>query len=386
MDRERKNCLPIETCARWILVGVLALSGWGCTSVQQGGSRHTALMEATGTRASAAQLRAMSNMIAISVPGTIEAAADQIGAQSPDAATKRRALLWKIEVIPAFYQALFYSDPLAAALDAWSLSIQLEQAVSTAAASYQLGSLQPAAIEATHKIRMQIETAAKATTKTTEGFERGKATVERWAQDHPIVGAISSRPSILPELTRMAAGGLDISVFQVVADLPASVADLATRMDIYAAYLPNAARWQAELMAGDFENRGEVQRVLATIASVERLTERTNALLSPASIRSALDTATEQARAERIAALASIDQQRVETLGYVTNERIAAVADIDRQRASLSCSSSTNSGGRESLTWTTSRAASSAVGHWQSRSCSCSPLDSPYLCAASHPG
>jgi hypothetical protein len=62
-------------------------------------------------------------------------------------------------------------------------------------------------------------------------------------------------------------------------------------MDIYAAYLPKATRWQVELMADAFEDRGEVQRVLATIACVERLTARTNALLSPASIR-AVDTAT----------------------------------------------------------------------------------------------
>ncbi len=292
-------------------------------------------MEATGSKLGAADLRAMSNVLAISVPGTIEVTADEIVAQSPNAATRRRALLWKIEVIPAFYQALFYADPMAAALDAWSLSIQLENAVSTPTGAEQLGALQPVAIEATHKIRMQIETAARTTAKSPEGFERAKATVERWAQEHPIAGPISSRPSILPELTRMAAGGLDISVFQVVADLPASLADLAARMDIYAAYLPKAARWQAELMADDFEGRGEVQRALATLASVEKLTERANDLLSPTGIRTTLDTATGQVRAERVAALASIDQQRVETLAYVTSERVAALADIDRERVAL---------------------------------------------------
>jgi len=335
MDPERETRPRVDTCVLWSLVGLLSVAGWGCTNVQQGGSLHTALMETTGSKASAADLRAVCSVLAISIPGTIQLAADQIGAQSLDAAAKRRALLWKIEVIPAFYQALFYSDPLAAALDAWSLAIQLEQAASSPMGAKELGSLQPVAIAATHKIRMQIETAARAAARTTEGFERAKGMVERWAMDHPIVDRISSRPSILPELTRMAAGGLDISVFQVVANLPASVADLATRMDIYAAYLPEAARWQAELLAYDFEDRAEVQRVLATFASVERLTERTNALLSPASIKAALDTATRQIRDERIAALASVDQQRVETLAYLTRERVAAVADIDRQRIAL---------------------------------------------------
>jgi vacuolar-type H+-ATPase subunit I/STV1 len=133
----------------------------------------------------------------------------------------------------------------------------------------------------------------------------------------------------------MAEGGVDVSAFQVMADIPATVADLATRLDIYAAYLPKAARWQAELMAGDLAGSEETQRVLATFASVERLTERTNALLSPAGLRRALDDASGQIRAERIAALASVDEQRVATLAYLTQERVAAVAEIDRQREAL---------------------------------------------------
>jgi hypothetical protein len=220
-------------------------------------------------------------------------------------------------------------------LDAWSLSIQLENAVASDAWRKQLGSLQPRALDAARRVRMKIEGELKAAARDSEGFERGRATVERWAREHAIVGPISSRPSIRPELLRMAEGGLDTSVFQVMADMPATVADLATRMDIYTAYLPKAARWQAELMAEDFAGRAETQRMLATLASVEELTERTNALLSPAGLRGAFDDAGGQIRAERIAALASIDGQRVETLAYLTKERVATVADIERQRDAL---------------------------------------------------
>ncbi|BDG05636.1 hypothetical protein [Anaeromyxobacter oryzae] len=335
MHRDRKSRHALTFREYRSLLGVLALAAWGCTTVQQGGTQRTALMEASGTRLTVADLRAMSNLLAVSVPGTIEAAADEIGARSPDAATRRRAVLWKVEVIPAFYQALFYSDSLAAALDAWSLSIQLEQAVSTGAWRDRLGTMQPAAVEATHRVRMQIEATVKATARTTEGFDRARVVVERWAGNNPVVGPISSRPSIIPELVRLAEGGLDISVFQVMANIPATVADLATRMDIYAAYLPKAARWQAELMADDFAGGAEMQRALATLASVERLTERTNALLSPAGLRGALDDASARVRAERIAALASIDGQRVETLAYLTRERVAAVADLDHQREAM---------------------------------------------------
>lgn len=335
MDRERTNRLPVDTGARWGPLVLLALAGWGCTTVQQGGAQRTALMEVTGGQSSAGDLRAMDNVLVIRVPGIIEAAADQIRAQSPDAATRRRALLWKIELIPAFYQALFEADPLAAGLDAWSLSIQLEQAASSGVGEGQPGSLPPAAVEATHRIRTQIEVAAKAAARTPEGFERARTTLEKWAREHPIVGPISSRPSILPELARLAAGGLDVSVFQVVAHIPDIAADLGKRMDIYAAYLPKAARWQAELLADGLADREELQRVLTTLASVERVVERMNVLLAPGALRGALETASGQIRAEGMGVLAAIDQQRAETLAYLTRERVAAVADIDRERDAL---------------------------------------------------
>jgi hypothetical protein len=332
MERNRRSQHPVRTRACGGLLGLLAVAGWGCTSVQQGGSQRTALMEATGIKSRAADLRAMSNVLAISVPGVIETTADRIGARSPDAASRRRALLWKIEVIPAFYQALFYSDPLAALVDAWSLSIQLEEAVSSGAWKEPLGALQPVALEATQRIRTQVEAAAKASAVSTEGYDRARVTVERWAREHPIVGPISSRPSILPELVRMAAGGVDTTVFQVMADIPASLADLSTKMDIYAAYLPKAARWQAELVAEDLSSRAEMQRVLATLASVEKLTERANAMLSPTGLREALDDAGGRIRAEGTAVLDSVDRQRAETLAYLTRERAAVVADVDRER------------------------------------------------------
>ena len=65
MERKRKSQHPARTRACGGLLGLLAVAGWGCTSVQQGGSQRTALMEATGTKSRPADLRAMSNVLAI---------------------------------------------------------------------------------------------------------------------------------------------------------------------------------------------------------------------------------------------------------------------------------------------------------------------------------
>ncbi len=319
---------------RWLLP-VVALTACAGPQVQQGGPQRTALMLATGSETTATSVRAMTNLLAISVPGTIEDAADEMAAASPDAATKRRALLWKIELIPAFYQAFFYSDPLAAGLDAWSLALQLEDAVTTGAWRERLGTSQPTAIDMTHRVRMQIENALRDSPVRPEGFARARATVEGWVQEHPIVGPVFSRPSILPDLVRLAGAGLDVSIFQAVASIPATLADLATRIDIYAAYLPKAARWQAELMAGNVAESDEARRALATLASADALVRRTNELISPAGLRDALEAGRGGIEAQRVAALAAVDEQRVATLSYLTGERVAAVADLARERDAL---------------------------------------------------
>jgi len=335
MHRVRRNRVPIRAASSWPGMVLLALVCSGCTTVQEGGPQKTALMEATGAQVNAGDLRAVDNALAISVPGAIETAANRIAVGSTDSQVRRRALLWKIEVVPAFYQAFFYTDPLGAMLDAWALSIQVEERLASQAASEELGPLQPLATEAARTIRMQIEAAAKGGAKTPAGFEKAKQYVESWARSHPIIGPFSSRPSILPELVQKAAGGLDTSVFQAVANIPATVADIATRLDIYAAYLPKAGRWQAELLTDELAERSDSQQVMATFESIQKMTGRINALLTPEDLQAALDLARREVRAEGNTVLTAIDQQRVETLSYMTRERGAVVADIDRQRVTL---------------------------------------------------
>jgi hypothetical protein len=285
-----------------------------------------------GTQASLHELRTTQNVLALRVPGTLEAATDGIAAQSTDVVIKRHALLFKIEVIPAFYEALFNADPLAGTLDAWSLSIQLEGYLASGAGKNFFGPQQSLAIDAAAKVRLQIEFAARSVAKSSEGFSRAKGTVEDWAQKNPIEGNFYSRPSILPELAKLSAQSSDISVFQAVGDITGTVNDIATRLDIYAAYLPKAGRWQAELLLEEVSDRTESQRVMSTFQSVEKMTDRVSELLSPEAIQNALNISLRELRKEQVAAMASVDVQRKETLLYLTQEREAALAAVDAQR------------------------------------------------------
>ncbi|MGO9832545.1 MAG: hypothetical protein ACLPJH_20690, partial [Myxococcaceae bacterium] len=320
--------LDAGVVASW---GLLAILGSACTTVSQGGTQ-TSLMEATGTKITAQELRTTQSVLAIRVPGTIEEAADAMSAQTADVALRRRALLWKMEVVPAYYQALFNADPLAASLDAWVLTLQLEQDLKTGPRKDAFTPLQSIAVAALEAVRAEMEVTSKQLSKSPQGYERGKALVESWAADHPITGPLASRPSILTHLAELAANGSDISVFQAVGNISASVTDIATRLDIYVAYLPKAGRWQAQLLADELSGRGDAQQVLATFESVKQMMDRANQLVSPEALKSALDVTTAEVRKERLAAFASVDALRLQTQAYVTSEREAALAGVDAQR------------------------------------------------------
>ena len=332
--------------AMGVLVAAWGVLGAACTTVSTTPAQ-SALTHALNGSVSVLSLRAMQNQLAVQVPGTIEVAADAIAAQSTDPRLRRRALMWKIEMVPAFYEAIFNADPLAGALDTLALSVQVEAYFETGGGKEDLAPLQSLAIQSLKQVHDEVVTAGKAVARTPEGFAKAQALVETWARANPIREPLSSRPSILGHLAEIAAsGGQDISVFQVVGDLPATVDDLATRLDIYTAYLPRAGRWQAELLVDDLNDRAEAQRVLATFASVRQIADRINQLVSPEALQHALDMATADLRKERVAGVAAVDALRMQTQAYVTGEReatLAAVAeerrtilaDVDRQRLAL---------------------------------------------------
>jgi hypothetical protein len=331
MQPGRVWCRVVEARmgARWgPCCAVLLLCA--CASVSQTGNQ-SALMQATNTKTSALQVRATQNMLALRLPGIFETAADAISAQATDPALRRGALLWKMEVVPAFYQALFNPDPLAATLDTLALCIQLDQYLEAPEVQKELAPLQSIAIQAAKHARRLAEDEMRLMA-TPAGFERALTVMDRWARAHPITGPLSSRPSPLGYLADLvAAAGKDVSVFQAVGDIPATVGDIATRLDIYSAYLPKAVRWQAELLGDELRDQRETERMLAAFVSVQQAADRFNQLLSPDAVKQALA----QLQKERAAALSTVDTLRQQTQAYVTSEREAALAAVDMERRTV---------------------------------------------------
>jgi hypothetical protein len=310
-----------------------------CAKVPQ----QSALTRAADSRIAADHLRATENSLAITVPGDIETSADEIMARSDDPAVRRQALRWKMEAIPAYYQTLFQANSLAAAMDTLVLAAQIEDYLATGPGHDRFGSMQPAALEAARKTRASLIAQIKAMAERPEAFERVLQRLNTWARANPIAGpSLSSRPSAVPVLVKIA-GAEDQNVFGVVGDISSSIADVATRIDVYTAYVPKATRWQADLLAGELADLEETRTAVSALASLQKLTDRVDGLTSRESIDEATNFAVAMLRTERAQVMDEIDQMRLDVLAYVRGERVvvmtamdaavkAALADVDRHR------------------------------------------------------
>jgi len=302
-----------------------------CAGMSGGGSR-TALLNAADSETSALEFRAVSNKLAIRVPGLVELTGDRMLARTFDPELRRRALLWKLDGTAAFQQALFRTDPLGAAVETWALAIQVQDAVESKALQDTFGNLQPIAQEGARSITAAIEDETRFIVRRPEGFARLKEFVTQWAHEHPTSLPFSTRPSIQPLLAQIASSQ-QLGVMEAFGSATASLADLSTKLDIYAASLPKSIRWEAELAAIDASRTDTGRLALATLQSANAVLGRTDTLLSNEGMKELSGAAVSSLRGERVAALGDIDRQRVDTLDRLGQERAAVLSGVDRQRA-----------------------------------------------------
>jgi hypothetical protein len=291
----------------------------------------TSLMQAAELQARAGELRATQNALAISIPGDIEASADEISRRAGDPVVRERALLWKMEAIPAYYQTLFQADSLAGAIATMALAAQLENYLTEGAGRDRFGALQSVGVQAARQVRADVLNGMRLVARRPDDFDRLQARIDEWARTNPIVGtSLSSRPSIVPVLVKMA-GSADRDLFGAVGDIGGSLADIATRLDIYSGYLPKAARWQSEMLADELAARDETRLLLSTLESMTGLIDRMDALTSPGSIEHAAAVGIDSVRTQRVAAVDALDRMKAELLAYLTGERRAVLASVDTQ-------------------------------------------------------
>jgi hypothetical protein len=294
--------------------------------------RQTDIMEQSRkVSVSAAVLRARVNDLVERFAGRIELTADRISAEANDDALRRRALILKVDAIPAVYTAGFRADPLAAAVDVWGFAFQFSQYMETGAGQYAFGPKQPLVQECARDLLADADAVIKAIAIRPEHFDQARARVAGWAMTHPVEYAFSSRASGSALVVELRSDDRD--VFLDVGAVSDVIENLSERLNTYAAQLPKQARWQAEILITGMTGVLGVEGALGDVHDVGTAARRATDLLSE--VPGLLGAERDILAVERRAILADVNSQRGQTLEYMTAERFAILAAAREERIAL---------------------------------------------------
>lgn len=274
--------------------------------------------------------------------GRIEQTADRVIAESTDGAVRRRALIAKVDVIPALYAAGFRADPLAAAMDVWGFAFQFHQYVEGSAGRNAFGPHQPLVLACARDLLADADAVMKGIAIRAEYFDDARTRVQRWAARNPVTDAFASRASGTAIVADLRSNDLDL--FVAVGTVSDLLEDFSERLNAYAARLPKQARWQAEILLMEMTGEHSVEGALDDLREVGTTARRARALLDD--VPNLLTAERDILAAERRAILADIDAQRRQTLAFLTaegrallaftrDERVALVAALREERQAL---------------------------------------------------
>jgi hypothetical protein len=294
--------------------------------------RQTDIMEQSGkVSVSAAVLRARVNDLVERFAGRIELTADRVSAETNDDGLRRRALVLKIDAIPAVYAAGFRADPLAAAVDVWGFAFQFSHYVESGAGQRAFGPGQPLVQECARDLLAAADAVIKAIAIRPEPFDQARARVEGWARAHPVEYGFSSRASGGALVADLRSDDRD--VFLAVGAVSDLLENLSERLNTYAAQRPELARWQAEILIPGIAAALGVEAVAADVHDLGIAARRAADLLSE--VPGMLAAQKDLLAGERRAILADVSAQRAQTLEFMTGERLAVLAAAREERMAL---------------------------------------------------
>jgi hypothetical protein len=299
-------------------------------------------MEAQGVKVSSEALRMRLRSEATPFTGLMEHAANDAALEATSQAQRRRALVWKINVVPSLYRSLFNQRPLLAVLDTWALLVQAENYLESPAGKEAFGPGAGTVLATTKELEGRIRAIAHWAVPDRD-LAQVDAKVREWAAQHPVKLTFATRDSIEEYLVTVAPTE-EISAFALVGVMSEDLEGLISRMDFLPVMVPRQATWQAELAYIDLmdprlelalSRGGEaLQRVDDMIAwlgtaGLEGFAEeqRVQILRAFAAERVEIERLIERQRRE---VEAFVDRERTEIAALVQRERVAAMADAQR--------------------------------------------------------
>jgi hypothetical protein len=305
--------------------------------------RQTDIMEKSGKiGVSSAVLRARVNDLADRFAGKIERTADEIIAETEEDTVRRRALVMKVDAIPAVYAAGFRADPLAAAIDLWGFAFQFDQYMESGRGRTAFGAQHPVVLTCARELISDADGVIRGVTIRPEYFDKARARVEGWAKTNLVEHGFSTRASGAALVADLRSANQD--VFVSVGQVTDLIGDLSERLNTYAAQLPKQARWEAEILLTGMTGPHGVEGALGDLHGVATAAGRATEFLGdvPGLIDAERDIVAAERRAvlvgiagERRAVLAGVDAERVRTQEFATGERLAILDAARAERVAL---------------------------------------------------
>jgi hypothetical protein len=273
----------------------------------------------------------------------VELAADDILSRSGEAGVRRNAILWKLDAVSACQVAVFREDPVGALLDVWALSAQMTRYLETGAGKDLFGAWQPIAIEAARQLEVDVEALAGRLADPS----RGRELVTKWAEEHPIHGSLTNRPTTVSILAAYT-GKPRRLLFRGLPDIDQRIADLLERLDLYVETLPHQVRWHMEyVLEQRVLTRQKQQDGVASLAtmgnsleemsdSLERMADSLGRMADSLDRVATLpDELGDLVASEREQIFAAIDQQREAIFRNIAAEREAVLDALQDERGIL---------------------------------------------------
>jgi hypothetical protein len=290
------------------------------------------MKSAKNVKSSAAELSSRNQSLLSLYSAEIETTADKIISESPSAAGRRQALVWKAEAIPVLQTSLLNIDPVAAVFDTWVFIFQMTAYVERPAVKQGFGDFHTVVTETLKNMDAEMEQLVRVAAPSADIADlRQKAGA--WAQARPVQSSLAGRQSADPELIRRV-GESDLGTMASIKALGESLGDLTARLDSYNVYLPKQARWQAELLLTDLTRDPGVEAVATNFVVISSALAKTSSTMERmpdlmAQTREAMRT---EVDGQRLAAQAFLREERVQTLDALRQERIATVAAMHSER------------------------------------------------------
>jgi hypothetical protein len=333
--------VKLQSCSSFILPLTLVILSVGCVS--RGTRKTSSIKRVKNINISAAELSSRNQSLLAVYSSQVEAAADQILLASTSPVTRRAALLWKSEAIPALQTSLLNTDPVAAVIDTWAFIFQMGAYMEQPAVKNELGPFSQVPPETVWKMESEMKQLVHSAAPSAD-IEDIRVRVRAWASAHPIQAGLSGRESVGSDLIRSTYQD-DLGALSSLKALQEGLGDITARLDSYNSYLPKQTRWQAELIANDLSRDPALETAASNFAILARAAQQSASNLDrmPQMAGKARRLAIQDVDRQRLAAQSflvgererladEVTQQRIDAISDLRGERLAATADLRAER------------------------------------------------------